>query len=64
MGTMSVYVTLPPAGMLSVLLMAPEPDGLPQVAPPAPAQLQVPEAANWTCVPGEGLGPALLAVIV
>src|SRR5688500_12473551 len=64
----AVYVTLPPAGRLTVSLMLPEPPGV-QVAPPAPTQVQVTPVkaegkASATVAPGALLGPVLLATIV
>src|SRR5580765_8766562 len=63
-----VYVTLPPAGRLTVSLMEPANGPAVQVPPPAPTQvvLQVSEAGNVsaTVAPVAALGPALLAVMV
>jgi hypothetical protein len=64
----TVYVTLPPAGRLTVLLMFPDPEGAGHVPPPAPAHVQVAVndagKASTTVDPGALLGPALLATIV
>jgi hypothetical protein len=64
---LTVYVTLPPAGRLTVLLMLPFPLAG-QVPPPAPAHVHVAvkDAGNVsaTVAPVTLLGPALLAVIV
>src|SRR5712675_2465934 len=63
-----VYVTLPPAGRLTVLLMLPANVPAVQVPPPAPTQvvLQVSVAGkvSATVAPVAALGPALLAVMV
>ena len=64
---LAVYVTLPPLGRLTELLMLPEPDAV-QVPPPAPTHVHVhvSDAGNVsaTVEPGALLGPALDAVIV
>jgi hypothetical protein len=64
---LTVYVTLPPAGRLTVLLMLPFPLAG-HVPPPAPAHVQVAvrDAGNVSATvdPGALLGPALLATIV
>jgi len=67
MAALTVYVTDPPAGRLTVSVMLPEPAAV-QVPPPAPTQVQVAvsEAGNVsaTVAPVALLGPALDAVIV
>ena len=64
---LAVYVTLPPLGRLTELLMLPEPDAV-QVPPPAPTHVHVhvSDAGNVsaTVEPGALLGPAFDAVIV
>ena len=64
---LAVYVTLPPLGRPTVLLILPDPDAV-QVPPPDPAhvQEQVRDAGNAsaTVEPGALLGPAFDAVIV
>ena len=64
---LAVYVTLPPLGRPTVLLILPEPDAV-QVPPPDPAHVheQVSAAGNVsaTVEPGALLGPGFDAVIV
>src|SRR5207237_6325957 len=65
----TVYVTDPPAGRLTVSLMLPEPEPGPVDAPPpAPTTVQfaVRDAGkvSATVTPSASLGPALEAVIV
>ena len=64
----TVYVTLPPAGRLTVSLILPEPEAV-QVPPPAPTHVQFADEmlagkVSATVDPGAFDGPALLAVIV
>src|SRR5690242_17890221 len=63
----TVYVTEPPVGRLTVLLMLPDPEAV-QVPPPAPTQVQVAVrlagSVSATVAPEALLGPALLAVMV
>src|SRR3954469_17462350 len=58
---LAVYVTLPPAGRLTLLLMLPAPEAV-QVPPPAPThvQVQVNDAGkvSATVAPEAVLGPA------
>src|SRR3954465_1914252 len=67
MVALTVYVTDPPDGRLTVLLMLPDPAAV-QVPPPAPTQVQVAvsEAGNVsaTVAPVALLGPAFDAVMV
>jgi len=65
---LAVYVTLPPLGRFTELLMLPEPDAV-QVPPPAPAHVHVQEVSeagneSATVEPGALLGPEFEAVIV
>src|SRR6185295_1613760 len=64
---LAVYVTLPPAGRLTVSLMLPEPDAV-QVPPPAPTQVHVQlrtaGKVSATEEPGALLGPELEPVMV
>ena len=64
---LAVYVTLPPLGRFTELLMLPDPDAV-HVPPPAPTQVheQVSDAGNVSATvdPGALLGPAFDAAIV
>lgn len=63
----TVYVTEPPAGRLTVSLMLPEPIAV-QVPPPAPTQVHVAVKTagkvSATVEPGASLGPAFEATMV
>ncbi len=67
MVALTVYVTLPPAGKLTVSLMLPEPLAV-HVPPLAPTQVQVAVRAvgkvSATVAPVTSLGPAFEAVMV
>src|ERR1700722_11416169 len=71
MAAVTVYVTVPPAGMVDESLMLPVPEAPKPVAPPDPVAVQVSEAvAGWRAIGSETVtrvaveGPALEATTV